>query len=985
MPPDLVGLALSGGGIRAASVGLGVMQSLQQRGLFEKIDYLSTVSGGSYVGAYVSSAAISTDYSIEDALGRKASDAPRYDTREEGFSGQPPLVKRLIYGGKYLFRPWEAANKYLIGLFFNNILLFSGLIAAAAAIALLWRWLDREPFRNLLKLLQIDSGVLTAFLPFLLLFFLWTCAWLFSYIKYEAEAPGRIAQVLQYFTVGSFLVGAVVLIVNPETTLGFLSIFSSEAKVSSSGLLAKFLLGAVAAGLTPFINPGKLMSYGLQPQSFFQRAIFQIAMFALFVGVPLVVVGVLCMPNISNTADNYGNDLRSTDIADWPALLGVIDAASDRFAGKGALSAAEMDLASRIPPNPAQSLPPFGPAELAHFRPSESLIEDCRNVALQQDEFDPYQKTTWQRAKQLLEWGLGNDNDLSQCWRAEIALDAKKERYCRSLSKGWLTSPLLPFALVPPTTTTGTNLASAETGLERIQSDASQIFERLVRAWRGGSNADTDDSVAKAARSDSAAPGNTAASNANDDKSPNENLGDYRTLDDGFGRIHEILRQNEKNALAADGRDEFIEEARWSYRNGIWSPDESKGFNLALLRALHPECFYTDGKAYRWVVIDADQTRRKWILGIALVVFVASAGLINLNTGSLHRFYRNRIRQAFFVPRTSDDRDGRLSELKTTERGAPYHLINATIDLDRPRFLDEADAECAQLDIDRRDHQIFTFARLYCGCDATGWIRSEKYEAYRKDNINVADAVALSGSLTDPMWSNNLGAAWSMFALNLSLGQWMPNPRYEKPKQSPNALALVRDWFVEPAAAQYCYVSDGGLTENLGILSLLRRRCRLIIAVDSGHDPEGSFSDLNNVMRQARIRFGIKFHPPKAGEERQPRHSGSFPQHAGDPNLPPEEFDTSCFAVQENGYCRRHFLLARIEYPGEGNLPQKDGSEDDAPAAWLVYIKPSFTGNEGADLTKYRLENTEFPFDNTLNQFYDNASSLSRIANSDIT
>lgn len=48
---DLCGLALSGGGIRSASFSLGVMQALAHNGWLAKIDYLSTVSGGGYIGS----------------------------------------------------------------------------------------------------------------------------------------------------------------------------------------------------------------------------------------------------------------------------------------------------------------------------------------------------------------------------------------------------------------------------------------------------------------------------------------------------------------------------------------------------------------------------------------------------------------------------------------------------------------------------------------------------------------------------------------------------------------------------------------------------------------------------------------------------------------------------------------------------------------------------------------------------------------------
>lgn len=48
-----IGLAMSGGGFRAAAFHLGVMQELKNNGLLDKIDLLSCVSGGSIAGATV--------------------------------------------------------------------------------------------------------------------------------------------------------------------------------------------------------------------------------------------------------------------------------------------------------------------------------------------------------------------------------------------------------------------------------------------------------------------------------------------------------------------------------------------------------------------------------------------------------------------------------------------------------------------------------------------------------------------------------------------------------------------------------------------------------------------------------------------------------------------------------------------------------------------------------------------------------------------
>src|SRR5439155_11016210 len=53
---NVVGLALSGGGIRSASFCLGALQALDKADVLKNIDYLSTVSGGGYIGTSLSAA-----------------------------------------------------------------------------------------------------------------------------------------------------------------------------------------------------------------------------------------------------------------------------------------------------------------------------------------------------------------------------------------------------------------------------------------------------------------------------------------------------------------------------------------------------------------------------------------------------------------------------------------------------------------------------------------------------------------------------------------------------------------------------------------------------------------------------------------------------------------------------------------------------------------------------------------------------------------
>ena len=94
-----VGLALSGGGIRSATFSLGFLQALSARGLLRRVDYLSTVSGGSYIGSFFGALFV-------PPAGRSGNALP---TRPE-FSKDRPLqsplgmeaVRRLRESGRYL-------------------------------------------------------------------------------------------------------------------------------------------------------------------------------------------------------------------------------------------------------------------------------------------------------------------------------------------------------------------------------------------------------------------------------------------------------------------------------------------------------------------------------------------------------------------------------------------------------------------------------------------------------------------------------------------------------------------------------------------------------------------------------------------------------------------------------------------------------------------------------------------------------------------
>jgi hypothetical protein len=99
---SLIGLALSGGGIRSATTNLGVLQALSRMEILPMVDYLSTVSGGGYIGAALSSL---LSWNGANAPGPPGSSAPFtfgtgrspvFSTRWQSF----PFRAELDKGGK---------------------------------------------------------------------------------------------------------------------------------------------------------------------------------------------------------------------------------------------------------------------------------------------------------------------------------------------------------------------------------------------------------------------------------------------------------------------------------------------------------------------------------------------------------------------------------------------------------------------------------------------------------------------------------------------------------------------------------------------------------------------------------------------------------------------------------------------------------------------------------------------------------------------
>jgi hypothetical protein len=121
-----VGLALSGGGMRSATFSLGVLIALGKRNLLPQFDYLSTVSGGGYLGSFLTTfLATSRESGRQLDIGLSTSQLPF--RRDEG---EAEALRHIRHRSKYLQTSVWERTKFAIAQTY-------GMVANGFALALL--------------------------------------------------------------------------------------------------------------------------------------------------------------------------------------------------------------------------------------------------------------------------------------------------------------------------------------------------------------------------------------------------------------------------------------------------------------------------------------------------------------------------------------------------------------------------------------------------------------------------------------------------------------------------------------------------------------------------------------------------------------------------------------------------------------------------------------------------------------------------------
>jgi Patatin-like phospholipase len=188
--------------------------------------------------------------------------------------------------------------------------------------------------------------------------------------------------------------------------------------------------------------------------------------------------------------------------------------------------------------------------------------------------------------------------------------------------------------------------------------------------------------------------------------------------------------------------------------------------------------------------------------------------------------------------------------------------------------------------------------------DLFGYRPTEEYafpsDEPRYHGPNLGLAMAISGAAASPNMGfyTSMPVAFLLTVFNVRLGQWLGNPRNSRTSRKPTPTVSLECLMQELLAgtndeSKYVYLSDGGHFDNMGLYELVKRRCGLIIVCDAEADPNYGFAGLGNAINKCRIDLGISIEidtkpivPNKSGMSKQHYAVGKIHYEQADMDAP---------------------------------------------------------------------------------------------------
>ncbi|HEX8163363.1 MAG TPA: patatin-like phospholipase family protein [Pyrinomonadaceae bacterium] len=272
----------------------------------------------------------------------------------------------------------------------------------------------------------------------------------------------------------------------------------------------------------------------------------------------------------------------------------------------------------------------------------------------------------------------------------------------------------------------------------------------------------------------------------------------------------------------------------------------------------------------------------------------------------------------------------------------PLHVVNISLNL----------VGGEDLAWQNRKAESFTISPLHSGSFCLGYRDSRAYALdASKRAISLGTAVAVSGAAVSP----NMGyhssplVTFLLTLFNVRLGWWLGNPGEAGATtfNRPGPLLAFRPIIAEALGLtndrnKYVYLSDGGHFENLGLYEMIVRRCRYIVVSDGSEDAGYTFEGLGNAISKVRVDLGVPIHFDKIF-------------------IFPKDYQTDDEIEKRlRGYC----ALGRVNYSCV------DGGEPEEVDGYVLYIKATLTGSEPRDIYNYSRAHDAFPHESTGDQMY---------------
>nr|SPS05806.1 putative Patatin [Candidatus Nitrotoga fabula] len=270
------------------------------------------------------------------------------------------------------------------------------------------------------------------------------------------------------------------------------------------------------------------------------------------------------------------------------------------------------------------------------------------------------------------------------------------------------------------------------------------------------------------------------------------------------------------------------------------------------------------------------------LMGAVFVLLFLLAWRVDINEFSLNAFYRSRLSRCYLgasrytrgerKPQEFTGFDER-DDLPMTEIGdrdgrgfppGPLHIVNCAMNLGGSSDLALHTRQCAPFTI--TPYAVgsgYWWPKTDSGKSGRLGYQSLTEYGGREGKPTLGQAISVSGAAASPNMGHHTSplVAFMLTVFNVRLGWWFPNPLKSCRSASPwfSLRYLVKELFGgADDQSNYLMISDGGHFENLGVYELIRRRCSVIIVSDAENDPELKFESLGSLIRMCEVDFNVR-------------------------------------------------------------------------------------------------------------------------------